>query len=78
MDSTTQPASALPTLIGKRVILRLPVPGDVAARVEIPRDPEEDQMYGGTGEPKSFTVAEVEEGFADMMHQDLSKVRNFR
>ena len=64
-------------LEGERVVLRLPVPGDVAARVEIPRDPEESRMYGGLGEPKVFTVDEVEAGFAEMLHQDLTKIRRF-
>ncbi len=68
----------LPTLVGPRVILRLPVAADVAARVEIPRDPEEDRMYGGSGEPKRFTPEEVEEGFAQLRQQDLTRVRNFR
>src|SRR5581483_5803793 len=69
---------SLPTLVGERLILRLPVPADVAARVEVPRDPEGDRMYGGSGEPHVFTVAEVEEGFARLLHQDLSTDRNFK
>ncbi len=78
MEPSFQSGSFLPTLVGERVILRLPVPADVAARVEIPRDPEEDRMYGGLGEAKTFTTAEVDSGFAEMLRQDLSTVRNFR
>ena len=74
---SAQSSSILPILEGERVVLRLPIPDDVAARVEIPRDPEENRMYGGLGEPKVFTVAEVEAGFAEMFHQDLTNVRRF-
>lgn len=74
---SAQPSSVLPTLVGERVVLRMPVPADVAARVEIPRDSEENRMYGGTGEPKVFTTAEVEERFVALLHQDMTTVRHF-
>ncbi len=64
-------------LLGERVLLRLPVPADIAARVEIPRDPEEHRMYGGSGEPKTFTVPEVEAGLASFAHQDLASGREY-
>lgn len=53
----------LPTLHGERIILCLPVPDDVVARVEVPRDPEEHRMYGGDGAPpgmdyNAFNAAE--------------------
>jgi RimJ/RimL family protein N-acetyltransferase len=54
------------------------VPADVAARLEVPWDPEADRMDGGPGEPRVFTAAEVEEGFARPLHQDLSATRNFK
>lgn len=58
-------------------MLRLPVPADVAARVEIPRDPEEHQMYGGSGDPKVFTEAEVRARLAENTSQDLTRGRAF-
>jgi [ribosomal protein S5]-alanine N-acetyltransferase len=67
----------LPTLIGKRVLLRQPVSVDVEARLEIPRDPEENQMYGGDGAPKVFTRAEVKEGLAQIADQNLAAGRRF-
>jgi RimJ/RimL family protein N-acetyltransferase len=78
--SDSQPpggAAALPTLRGERVVLRLPVPTDVAARVAVPRDPEEHRMYGGSGEPKAFSPAEVEEMLASLQRQDLASGRRF-
>ena len=68
---------ALPTLRGRRVLLRLPVAADVAARVSIPRDPEENRLYGGDGEPKVFTPAEVEAHLATLIEQDLTTSRQF-
>lgn len=70
-------ASELPTLRGRRVLLRQPVPADVAARVAIPRDPEENRLYGGDGAPKVFTPAEVEAHLATFADQDLAVTRRF-
>jgi len=77
VDNAEQSSPVLPTLVGERVILRLPVPGDVAARIAIPRDPEENRMYGGAGEPKVFTTADVEAGLAVLHQQDLTTARRF-
>jgi [ribosomal protein S5]-alanine N-acetyltransferase len=70
-------SAELPILWTGRVMLRQPVPGDVADRVEIPRDPEENRMYGGSGEPKVFTEAEVRERLAEYGRQDLTQGRAF-
>ncbi len=42
-----------------RLWLRQPVEADIPSRVEIPRDPEENRMYGGEGSPKTFAPDEV-------------------
>ena len=42
-----------------RLWLRQPVEADIPSRVEIPRDPEENRMYGGDGSPKTFSPEEV-------------------
>jgi [ribosomal protein S5]-alanine N-acetyltransferase len=68
---------SLPVLAGQRVLLRQPIPADVGARLEIPRDPEENRMYGGDGTPKGFTRAEVEEGLAQIAEQNLANGRRF-
>src|SRR4051812_1516710 len=65
----------LPILRSPRVILRQPIHGDVAARVEIPRETEEHLMYGGSGEPRVFTEAEVRTLLDEYMYQDLTKGR---
>jgi RimJ/RimL family protein N-acetyltransferase len=70
-------STPLPALIGTRVVLRQPVPADVDARLEIPRDSEENQMYGGDGAPKVFTREEVEEGLARIADQDSAAGRRF-
>ena len=67
----------LPILRGERVILRLPVPADVATRLEVPRDPEEHRMYGGSGEPEALTASEVEAHLASLASQDLATTRRF-
>src|SRR6266511_4155656 len=76
MDETATPAD-LPALRGRRVMLRQPMPADVAVRVAIPRDPEENRMYGGLGTPKTFTTSEVEAQLADFARQDLATTRRF-
>jgi len=67
----------LPILLAERLLLRQPVPADVAARVEIPRDPEENRLYGGSGEPKRFTPEEVTAHLATFARQDLTVTRMF-
>ncbi|MBI2942195.1 MAG: GNAT family N-acetyltransferase [Chloroflexi bacterium] len=67
----------LPVLRGDRLILRQPIPADVEARVEVPRDPEEHRMYGGSGEPRTFTREEAESILASITNQDLTKERRF-
>jgi [ribosomal protein S5]-alanine N-acetyltransferase len=67
----------LPALRGRRVLLRQPLHADVAVRVEVPREPEEHLMYGGSGEPKVFTEAEVRTQLDEYMRQDLAKRRAF-
>jgi RimJ/RimL family protein N-acetyltransferase len=66
-----------PILVGSRVLLRQPVPVDVDVRLEIPRDPEENRMYGGDGAPKVFTREEVEESLAQIAQQDPIAGRRF-
>src|SRR5712692_8207174 len=69
--------TSLPRLYGDRVILRLPVAADVAARLEVPPDPELHRMYGGSGEPKTLTHEEVEAGQATLASQDLASGRHY-
>ena len=71
------PNTRLPILLAKRLLLRQPVTADIAARVEIPRDPEENRLYGGTGEPKRFTPDEVAAHLATFTQQDLNVTRRF-
>lgn len=76
-------AAALPVLQARRVILRLPVPADAAARVEVPDDPEAHRMYGGSTRPggpsesKEYTEAEAQARLTAYSRQDLSQVRSF-
>ena len=67
----------LPVLVGQRVILRQPVPADVAARLEVPPDPELHRMYGGSGAPGPVTHEGVVAGLEAIRNQDVSKVRWF-
>ena len=73
------PASVarLPILRSERVLLRQPVPSDVAARVEVARDLEENRMYGGAGEPKTFTEDEVKASLAEYARQDTNTTHAF-
>lgn len=59
------------------MLLRQPVSADIAARVQIPRDPEEDLMYGGPGTAKPFTSQEAEAWFASFIRQDVAHERRF-
>lgn len=71
------PNTNLPILLAERLLLRQPIPADVAARVEIPRDPEENRLYGGTGAPHQFTPDEVTAHLATFTNQDLTITRRF-
>lgn len=79
MDSPEPEVSSLklPIIRGRRLMLRRPVLDDVAARLEVPRDPEEHRMYGGSGEPKTFTREEIEDRLAAIANQDLTQARHF-
>ncbi len=50
-----------------RLWLRQPVDDDISSRVEIPRDAEENRMYGGDGSPKTFSAEEVRARLTAMM-----------
>ena len=77
-ESAMRPSlSGLPILRGRRLVLRQPLAGDVAARVAVPRDREEHRMYGGSGEPKAFTAAEVEAALARIASEDHATIRTF-
>lgn len=67
----------LPILVSDRVLLRQPLPDDIATRLEVPADPELHRMYGGSGDPVPMTRARIEEGLHSISNQDLSKVRRF-
>jgi RimJ/RimL family protein N-acetyltransferase len=67
----------LPVLQSECVRLRQPVSSDVATRLEVPRDPEEHRMYGGSGEPKGFTADEVAAELAAYASQTLDTRRAF-
>src|SRR5258708_31137475 len=75
--ATTNRSDSLPILVGRRVLLRQPVLTDIGARLEIPRDPEENRMYGGDGAPKVFSRSEVEEGLAQIADQNPANGRRF-
>ncbi|MCC7371646.1 MAG: GNAT family N-acetyltransferase [Chloroflexi bacterium] len=70
-------SESLAPLHGDLVLLRQPVPADVAARIEAPRDPEEDLMYGGSGTAKQFTAQEAEAWFAPYSRQQVEQERRF-
>src|SRR5438067_218550 len=68
----------LPILRSPRLMLRQPTAADTAARVAVPRDPEEHRMYGGSGKPKPLSVAEIAAHFPDEYErQDLTVTRRF-
>ena len=69
----------LPVLRGGRVILRLPSPEDLAARLEVPIDPDPEayRMYGGSGNPKPSTAASIQSLLDEFSQQDYSRTRNF-
>lgn len=69
---------ALPELRGKRVLLRQPVLDlDVAARLEVPADPELHRLYGRSGEPGPVTADGARAMLAGVVAQDPSRVRQF-
>ncbi|HEY3083799.1 MAG TPA: GNAT family protein [Chloroflexota bacterium] len=67
----------LPVLRGDRVLLRQPVPEDLAARLEVPADPELNRMYGGSGDPEPVSAEKMRAMLAGFAEQDLSTVRRF-
>lgn len=73
--SASLPEATLPTLRGDRVRLRLPAPGDVEARLDVPADPELHRMYGGSGAPAPVTRESVEKMLAGIAQQDLAQTR---
>jgi RimJ/RimL family protein N-acetyltransferase len=75
--ATPEASSDLPPLRGRRVLLRQPVPADVVARTEVPSDPEEHRMYGGSGTPEPFTEDRAISRLAGYARQDLSQTREF-
>ena len=79
METGAAPAapSELPVLRGRRVLLRQPVPGDAAARLEVPADPEAHRLYGGSGPPAPVTAATVAADLAGYARQDLTRTRGF-
>jgi RimJ/RimL family protein N-acetyltransferase len=74
-----EPATAadLPILSGRRVLLRQPLPEDVAVRLEVPADPEAHRMYGGSGAPAPHTAAGLARELAAAAGQDVSQSRRF-
>jgi RimJ/RimL family protein N-acetyltransferase len=70
-------SDALPVLRGRRVLLRQPVSADIAARMEISRDPEEDLMYGGPGVARTFSRQDAEAVFRPYGEQDPKHERRF-
>ncbi|MGE3910824.1 MAG: GNAT family N-acetyltransferase [Chloroflexota bacterium] len=67
----------LPALRGRRVLLRQPVPADVLARMEIPRDPEEHLMYGGAGTARWFSREEASAIIEQYRCQHVQHERRF-
>ena len=59
------------------MLLRQPVSADVLTRMEIPRDPEEDLMYGGAGVSKVFSQQEATAVFDQYRQQDIQSERRF-
>jgi RimJ/RimL family protein N-acetyltransferase len=78
--SAHQPTSPseLPVLRGERVLLRQPVLAhDLAARLEVPADPELHRMYGGSGDPVPVTPEKARAFLESFDEQDLNAVRRF-
>jgi ribosomal-protein-alanine N-acetyltransferase len=72
--TTTEP----PPLRGELVVLRQPiVEEDLAARLEVPADPELHRMYGGSGEPEPVLAEATRAWLAGFAAQELSRVRKF-
>lgn len=67
-------------LRSRRVVLRQNMPADVAARVEVPDDPETHRMYGGSTETWrhiALTGDEAASRAERHLRQDVSNVRRF-
>ena len=78
--SGVESVSGLPVLRSRRVVLRQPMPADVAARVEVADDPETHRMYGGSAETWRHTAYTEDEAAARAerhLLQDISNVRPF-
>jgi RimJ/RimL family protein N-acetyltransferase len=70
--------SELPLLRGRRVLLRQPaVEEDLAARLEVPADPELRRMYGGSGPPPPVSAERVRADLAGFAEQDPARERRF-
>ena len=68
----------LPTLRGARVLLRQPaVAEDLAARMEVPADPEQRRMYGQSGPPPPVSAERVRADLAGFAAQDPASERHF-
>ena len=50
---------------------------DIPSRVEIPRDPEENRMYGGDGSPKTFAPDEVRAKLSTLTAQNSQVSRSW-
>ncbi len=60
-----------------RLWLRQPVEADIPSRIEIPRDPEENRMYGGDGSPKTFAPDEVRAKLSALTAQNSAVSRSW-
>ncbi len=60
-----------------RLWLRQPVEADIPSRLEIPRDPEENRMYGGDGAPKTFSPDEVRGRLSALAAQNSDVARSW-
>nr|WP_243239745.1 GNAT family protein [Sulfobacillus harzensis] len=57
--------------------MRQPVEADIPSRVEIPRDAEENRMYGGDGTPKTFSPEEVRQRLTALTSQNSEVSRSW-
>src|SRR4051794_8049388 len=72
------PPEEPPVLRGERVLLRQPIlDRDVAARLEVPPDPELRRMYGQSGPPSPPTETSAREALRAIAEHDRSKGRQF-
>ena len=65
-------------LRGERILLRQPIEeDDLAARLEVPPDPELARVYGGSGPPAPVTAERARALFRELADQDPAKGRRF-